>query len=129
MGIGDMGYMDEEGYVYVVDRKSDMVISGRMNIYPAEIEAVMVEHPKIMEVAIIGVPDDRWGESVKAVIILTPGEETSENEIIEWCKGKMASNSVPKSVDFATDFPRTPAGKGQKKVLREKYWEGYERKI
>jgi long-chain acyl-CoA synthetase len=129
MGIGDMGYMDEEGYVYVVDRKSDMVISGGMNIYPAEIEAVMVEHPKIMEVAIIGVPDDRWGESVKAVIILTPGEETSEEAIIEWCKGKMASYRVPKSIDFAADFPRTPAGKVQKKVLREKYWEGYERKI
>jgi long-chain acyl-CoA synthetase len=129
MGIGDMGYMDEEGYVYVVDRKSDMVISGGMNIYPAEIEAVMVEHPKIMEVAIIGVPDDRWGESVKAVIILTPGEETSEEAIIEWCKGKMASYRVPKSIDFATDFPRTPAGKVQKKVVREKYWEGYERKI
>lgn len=129
MGLGDMAYMDEDGYIYVVDRKSDMIVSGGMNIYPAEIEAVMVDHPAIAEVAVIGAPDEKWGQSVKALIIKAPGAEVSEDEIIEWCKGKMAGYRVPRSVDFMTEFPKTPTGKVQKKILREKYWEGHDRKI
>ena len=129
MGLGDMGYIDEEGYVYVVDRKSDMIVSGGLNIYPAEIEAVMINHPAIAEVAVIAVPDDKWGQSVKALVIKAPGDETSGEEIIEWCKSNMAGYRVPKSVDFATEFPKTPTGKVQKKILREPYWEGYDRKI
>jgi long-chain acyl-CoA synthetase len=129
LGIGDMAYMDEEGYVYIVDRKSDMIISGGMNIYPAEIEAVMIGNPSIAEVAVIGVPDEQWGENVKAIVRLTPGQAATETEIIEWCRGKMASYRIPKSVDFIDDFPRTAAGKVQKSVLRKKYWEGAGRKI
>jgi acyl-CoA synthetase (AMP-forming)/AMP-acid ligase II len=122
LGIGDMGYMDEEGHVYIVDRKSDMIISGGSNIYPAEIETVMINHPDIEEVAVIGVPDDKWGESVKAVIRLKKGATATEKDIIEWCRGKMAGYRVPRSVDFVSDYPRTAAGKVQKKALREQYW-------
>ncbi len=129
MGIGDMGYMDAGGYIYIVDRKSDMIISGGMNIYPAEIEAVMINHPQIAEVAVIGVPDDQWGENVKAIVRLQPGQEATGEDVIAWCKGKMAGYRVPKSIDFVADFPRTAAGKVQKSVLRKAYWEGVGRKI
>ncbi len=129
MGLGDMGYVDEEGYLYVVDRKSDMIVSGGMNIYPAEIEAVMIGHPKIAEVAVIGVPDEKWGQSVKAVIVPAPGEEITEEEIIEWCRGKMAGYRLPRSVDFVSEFPKTPTGKIKKKILRDTYWKDQDRKI
>jgi long-chain acyl-CoA synthetase len=129
MGIGDMGFMDEEGFVTIVDRKSDMIISGGANIYPAEIEEVMVKNGKIAEVAVIGVPDEKWGESVKALIRLQPNQEATPEEIVEWCKGKMAGYRVPKSVEFVADFPRTAAGKIQKSVLRKQYWDGVDRKI
>lgn len=129
LGIGDMGIMDEEGYVTIVDRKSDMIISGGANIYPAEIEEVMIRNGKIAEVAVIGVPDEKWGESVKALVRLQPGQEATPEEIIEWCRGKMAGYRVPRSVEFVADFPRTAAGKVQKSVLRKKYWEGVDRKI
>ena len=129
MGLGDMAYMDEEGYIYVVDRKSDMIVSGGMNIYPAEIEAVMIGHPAIAEVAVIAVPDDKWGQSVKALVIKAQGVEITEEEIIEWCRGNMAGYRVPRSVDFVTEFPKTPTGKVQKKILREPYWKDAGRKI
>lgn len=129
LGIGDMAYKDKDGYIYIVDRKSDMIISGGMNIYPAEIETVMIQNEKVLEIAVIGVPDEQWGESVKALIRLNPGQESTEEEIIGWCKGKMASYRIPKSVEFVDDFPRTAAGKVQKSVLRKKYWEETDRKI
>ncbi len=106
-----------------------MIISGGINIYPAEIEAVMIEHPQILEIAVIGVPDEKWGESVKAMVVLKEGAKLTEQDIIEWCKGKMARYRVPRSVDFVTDFPRTAAGKVQKKVVREQYWKDSGRKI
>ncbi len=129
MCLGDMGYLDKEGYLYVVDRKSYMIVSGGMNIYPAEIEAVMIGHPKIAEVAVIGVPDEKWGQSVKALIIAAPGMDVTEEEIIEWCRGKMAGYRIPRSVDFVSEFPKTPTGKIKKKVLREQYWKDADRKI
>ena len=129
MCLGDMGYLDKEGYLYMVDRKSDMIVSGGMNIYPAEIEAVMIGHPKIAEVAVIGVPDEKWGQSVKALIIAAPGMDVTEEEIIEWCRGKMAGYRIPRSVDFVSEFPKTPTGKIKKKVLREQYWKDADRKI
>lgn len=129
LGIGDMGYMDKDGYIFIVDRKSDMIISGGMNIYPAEIEAVMIDHPQIAEVAVIGIPDEQWGESVKAIVRLAPGQEVSGEDIIAWCKGKMAGYRVPKSVDFVADFPRTATGKVQKSVLRQEYWKDAGRKV
>jgi long-chain acyl-CoA synthetase len=129
LGIGDMGFMDEDGYVTIVDRKSDMIISGGSNIYPAEIEEVMIKNDKIAEVAVIGVPSEQWGESVKALVRLQPELEATPEEIIEWCSGKMAGYRIPRSVEFVADYPRTAAGKIQKAELRKKYWEGKERKI
>ncbi len=121
MGVGDLAFTNEEGYIYIVDRKSDMILSGGTNIYPAEIEAVMMNHPKILEIAVIGVPDEKWGEAVKGLIRLKPGMEADQNEIIQWCRGKMADYRIPKSVEFVDDFPRTPVGKVQKNILKAKY--------
>lgn len=121
IGVGDLAYVNEEGYYFIVDRKSDMILSGGTNVYPAEIEAVMINHPKIAEVAVIGVPDEKWGESVKALIRLMPDCTADEDEIIDWCQGKMAGYRIPKSVDFVDDYPRTPVGKVQKHILKARY--------
>jgi long-chain acyl-CoA synthetase len=126
---GDVGRVDEDGYVYVVDRKRDMIISGGENIYPREIEEVLYMHPAVLEAAAVGVPDDKWGESVKAVVILRPGSTVSEEEIIEFCKKHMASYKKPRSVEFWDDFPRTGSGKIKKGEIRESYWEGYEKRV
>ncbi len=119
---GDMARVDEDGFYYLVDRKFDMIISGGENIYPAEIEAVLYRHEKVFEAAVIGVPDDEWGECVKAVVILKEGAQATEEEIIRHCRAHLAGYKVPRSVDFARDFPRTATGKILKKVLRAPYW-------
>lgn len=116
---GDLIRMDEDGFVYVVDRKKDMIISGGENIYPAEIEDVLYTSPKILEAAVIGVPDPEWGESVKAFVVLKPGEEMSVHEVIELSKANLASYKKPKFVEFVDQLPRNPAGKVLKTVLRE----------
>jgi len=116
---GDLIRMDEDGFVYVVDRKKDMIISGGENIYPAEIEEVLYTSPKILEVAVIGVPDPEWGESVKAFVVLKPGEKMSVHEVIEMSKANLASYKKPKFVEFVDQLPRNPAGKVLKTVLRE----------
>ena len=126
---GDLGTYDEDFYVYLVDRKKDMIISGGLNIYPAEIERVIYEHPGVSQCAVIGVPDDRWGEAVKAFVVLQAGRQISEIEIIEFCKKSLASYKKPKSVEFVNELPRNPQGKILKKVLREKYWANRERRI
>lgn len=118
---GDLVRKDKEGYVYVVDRKKDMIISGGENIYPAEIEEVLYQHPKILECAVIGVFDEKWGESVKAVVVCKQGERLSEEEVIEYCKCHLASYKKPRSVDFADSLPRNTVGKVLKRVLRERY--------
>jgi acyl-CoA synthetase (AMP-forming)/AMP-acid ligase II len=118
---GDLVRQDEEGYVYVVDRKTDMIISGGENIYPAEVEDVLYRHPKILEAAVIGVYDEQWGEAVKAVVVPKTGETLTEEEVIEFCKEHLASYKKPKSVDFVDTLPRNPAMKVLKTVLREKY--------
>jgi acyl-CoA synthetase (AMP-forming)/AMP-acid ligase II len=117
---GDLIRMDEEGFVYVVGRKKDMIISGGENIYPAEIEEVLYASPKILEAAVIGVPDPKWGESVKTFIVLKPGEEMSHQEVIELCKANLASYKKPKFVEFVDRLPRNAAGKVLKTVLRER---------
>ena len=118
---GDLVRMDEQGYIFVVDRKKDMIVSGAENIYPAEVEAVLSTHPKVMECAIIGVWDQEWGESVKAVVVRKPGETVTQEELIDFCKANLASYKKPKSVDFIDALPRNAMGKVLKRDLREKY--------
>lgn len=126
---GDIGRFDEDGYLYIVDRKKDMIIRGGENIYPREIEEVLYQHPAILEVSIIGVPDDKRGEEVKAVVVLKEGATASEEDIINFCEEGLASYKKPKTVDFVDELPKNPAGKILKRELRDKYWEGMEKKI
>jgi len=118
---GDMAYCDEEGFLYIVDRKKDMIISGEENIYPAEIEQVLYSHPKIQEAAVIGVPDEKWGESVKAIVVVKPGQNLTAEEVIAYTKEHLASYKKPKFVEFINEIPRNPSQKVLKNVLREKY--------
>lgn len=127
--VGDIAYRDEEGYYYICDRKIDMVISGGVNIYPAEVEAVLFEHPAVEDAAIIGIPNEEYGEEVKAVVKLKPGASATEAELIEFVNQRVAGYKRPKSVDFIEDFPRDVAGKTQKRRLRDRYWEGHTRRI
>jgi fatty-acyl-CoA synthase len=118
---GDMAVVDSEGYVNIVDRKKDMIITGGENVYSVEVENVLYAHPSILEAAVIGVPDPKWGEAVKAVVILKPAETVTEEEIIQHCKRHMASYKAPKSVDFVSELPKTGSGKIFKKGLKERY--------
>jgi acyl-CoA synthetase (AMP-forming)/AMP-acid ligase II len=126
---GDMGFYDERGFIYIVDRKKDMIISGGENIYPREIEEVLYQHPAVAEAAVIGVPDKLWVERVHALIVLKEGRRTAEDEMIEFCKQHLARYKAPKSVEFVESLPKNPQGKILKRELRKKYWEGLERKI
>ena len=115
---GDLAFMDEDGYLYLQGRKKDMIIRGGENIYPVEIEAVLENHPQVAEVAVIGVPDTYWGEIVKAVIVLKPGQKATQEEIIDYCKRHMASYKKPALVEFRTSLPRNAMQKVLKTVLR-----------
>ena len=126
---GDVGYMDESGYLFIMDRSKDMIISGGENVYPREIEEVLVRHPAVREVAVIGVPDPKWGEAIKAVVSLSPGQSATEEELISFCKDNIASYKKPKSVDFVDELPKNNYGKILKRELRAKYWEDKERKV
>ncbi len=122
--VGDIAYWDDEGYLYICDRKSDMIISGGMNIYPAEIEAALEQHPAIYDVAVFGIPSEEWGESVHATVVLAPGASLSPDEIKEFGKQHLASYKVPRSVDFVDELPRTGSGKILKRQLRAPHWAG-----
>ena len=126
---GDVGYMDRDGYLYLMDRSKDMIISGGENIYPREIEETLIQHPAVREVAVIGVPDEKWGESVKAVVSLVPDQTVTEEELIDFCKARLASYKKPKSVDFIEEIPKNNYGKVMKRELRERYWKGKKRQI
>jgi acyl-CoA synthetase (AMP-forming)/AMP-acid ligase II len=126
---GDLGIMDERGYVYILDRAKDMIISGGENIYSREIEDVILKHHAVHEVAVIGVPDETWGEAVKAIVALKQGQKVTQEEIINFCKEHLASFKKPKSVDFIDEIPKNPYGKGLKRELRERYWVGEARKV
>ncbi len=130
--VGDVGYLDDDGYLFLCDRKTDMIISGGANIYPAEIENVLLSHPKVVDAAVFGIPDEDWGEQVKAVVQpvdgTAPGIEL-EKEILDWCSGRLAKFKTPKTIDFTDDMPRDPNGKLYKRKLRDPYWEGRERAI
>jgi len=121
---GDLGMTDDGGYIYLVDRKHDMIISGGINIYPKEVEEVLYEHPAVFEAAVFGVPDDYWGEAVKAVVVLKESTTASEEEIIKFCGEHLTGYKKPKSVEFLKELPKNPTGKILKRAIREKYWKG-----
>ncbi len=126
---GDAGYFDDEQFLYIYDRVKDMVISGGENIYPAEVESALFGHPAIADVAIIGVPDERWGEAIKAVIVKKAGAEVTEAEVIAYARERIAHYKCPKSVDFIAELPRNPTGKILKRELRKPYWEKVGRNV
>ena len=127
--VGDVAYRDSEGFYYICDRSVDMVISGGVNIYPAEVEAVLHAHPAVADVAVIGVPDDEWGESLKAVVVLRPGTRATAEELIAFCAERLARYKKPRSIDFVDDLPRDAAGKLLKRTIRTPYWAGVGRRI
>jgi acyl-CoA synthetase (AMP-forming)/AMP-acid ligase II len=126
---GDLARMDEYGYLYIVDRSKDMIISGGYNIYPREVEDALFEHPAVKGAAVIGVPDPKWGEAVKAIVVLREGDRPTESELIEFVKARKGSLVAPKSVEFWDEIPLTNLGKLDKKRLRDKFWQGQERRV
>lgn len=126
---GDIGHLDAGGYLYITDRKKDMIITGGFNVYPGHVEQVIWAHPAVQDCAVIGVPDEQWGEAVKAVVELVPGKAVSAEELIAFCKAKLSSVQTPKSIDFIETLPRSNAGKVLKKELRQQYWQHAARKI
>jgi acyl-CoA synthetase (AMP-forming)/AMP-acid ligase II len=126
---GDAGYLDADGYLYIHDRVKDMIISGGENVYPAEVENAIYSHPKVADVAVIGVPDEKWGEAVKACVVVKPGESLTEAEVIAHARQHVAGYKCPKSVDFIAALPRNPSGKVLRRELRAPYWEGRERAV
>ena len=126
---GDAAYMDEDGYIYIQDRMKDMIISGGENVYPAEVESAIYGHPDVAEVAVIGVPDARWGEAVKACVVAKPGHTVDPDSVIAWARERIAAFKVPKSIDLIPELPRNPSGKILRRALREPYWAGRERQV
>ena len=129
---GDAGYLDADGYLYIHDRVKDMIVSGGENIFPAEVESVLMAHPGVADAAVIGVPDDRWGETVKAVVVPAPGadgETLDDTDLIAFCRERLAHYKCPTSIDWAEALPRNPSGKILKRELREPYWAGRERRV
>jgi fatty-acyl-CoA synthase len=129
MHTGDVGRLDADGYLYVLDRIKDMICSGGENIYPRVIEAVLYTHPAVADAAVIGVPDEQWGEAVKALVVVRPGVSTSPQQIIEFCRGRLAGFQRPRSVELVDALPRNASGKVLKHVLREPYWSGRSRRV
>ena len=129
MHTGDAAVMDEDGYIYIQDRIKDMIISGGENVYPAEVESAIYGHPAVAEVAVIGVPSEKWGEEVKACVVAKPGMEVDANDVIAWARERVAAFKAPKSVDVIPLMPRNPSGKILRRELRKPYWEGRERQV
>lgn len=126
---GDLGRLDGDGYLYIVDRKRDMIVTGGYNVYPAEVENAIASLEEVQEVAVVGVPDDRWGEAVKAVVVLRPGTSLTEADIAARCTERLAGYKKPRSVDFVTELPKTGSGKLMRRAVREPYWAGRERSV
>jgi acyl-CoA synthetase (AMP-forming)/AMP-acid ligase II len=126
---GDVGVRDADGYVYIVDRKKDMIISGGFNIYPSEIEQVVWSHPAVQDCAVVGVPDDKWGEAVTAIVQLKPGASADEPGILKLCRERLGAMKTPKRVEFWPDLPRSAVGKVLKRDIREKFWAGQSRRV
>jgi acyl-CoA synthetase (AMP-forming)/AMP-acid ligase II len=126
---GDLAVMDEKGYITVVDRLKDMIIKGGQNVYPNEIEQVLLTHPAVQQAAVIGVPDEKWGEEVKALIVLKADQTASDKDIMQFCRQNLAPMKRPKTVEFREQLPMNPTGKVLKKDLREPYWKGYQKRV
>lgn len=126
---GDVGYVDDEGFFYIVDRVKDMIISGGFNLFPTEIERALFAHPAVEDCAVIGVPDEKWGERVHAVVQLKPGAQVSDGELIDLCRARLGGMKTPRSIEFRDELPRSPVGKTLKRVLRDEYWAGRARKV
>jgi acyl-CoA synthetase (AMP-forming)/AMP-acid ligase II len=126
---GDIGYLDDKGYLFVMDRSKDMIISGGENIYPREIEEVLIRHPAVREVSVIGVPDLKWGEAIKAVVSLNPGKTATEKDLIDFCRDNIAGYKKPRSVDFVDELPKSNYGKILKRKLRDQYWRDRKRHV
>jgi long-chain acyl-CoA synthetase len=124
-----VAYVDAEGYVHICDRKKDMIISGGVNIYPAEIESVLHEHPSVLDAAVFGIPDDEWGESVYAIVQPKVGVELKPDELQAFAKDKLAGYKRPRTFEIRDELPRTDAGKLLKRVLRDEFWRGHERAV
>lgn len=127
--VGDIAYRDEEGFYYICDRRTDMIISGGMNVYPAEIEAVLVAHPAVADAAVFGIPSQQWGEAVHAALVLRPGAEVRDEDLRAHCREHLASYKVPRGFDHLDEIPRNPSGKVLKRQLRDPYWEGRASKV
>jgi acyl-CoA synthetase (AMP-forming)/AMP-acid ligase II len=126
---GDAGFADEDGYLFLTDRVKDMIVSGGENVYPAEVENALSGHPDVADVAVIGVPHDKWGETVKAIVVRRPGADPTAEALIDYARQRLARYKCPTSVDFLDALPRNPSGKLLKRALREPYWKGHERRI
>ena len=127
---GDIGRLDHNGYLYVLDRKDDMIISGGFNIWPAELENVLADHPEVVEAAVFGVPSERWGETPHAVVTVVAGASVTPEELIARCAERLGSYKKPSSIELTTEeLPKSPVGKLARKVLREPHWEGHDRRV
>ena len=124
-----MAGFDDEGYLFIHDRVKDMIVSGGENIYPAEVENALMSNAEILDAAVIGIPDDKWGESVKGFVVLAADASLSEDEIISYTRTQIAAYKCPKSIEFIKELPRNPSGKILRRELRDPYWEGVDRKV
>ncbi len=129
MHTGDAGRVDDDGFLYIQDRVKDMIVSGGENVYPATVEAALFGHPAVADVAVIGIPDEQWGETVKAIVVLREGETASDEELMEFCTDKLGGFERPRSVDFIAEIPRNASGKVLKRELREPFWVGHDRRV
>ena len=130
--LGDIGYVDGDGYLFLCDRRADVIISGGVNIYPAQIEAVLLSHPRVADCCVVGVPDDEWGEAIHAVVQPVAGQDATDafvTELLEHCRVSLAAYQVPRTVEFDPDLPRTETGKLARRAIRDRYWAGRERRI
>jgi len=126
---GDLARTDEDGYLYLVDRKKDMIVSGGFNVYPTEVEAVLYQHPDVLEACVFAVPDERWGEGVKAAVVLKPQRTANQDALVAHCRSLLADYKLPRSISFVAELPRNASGKIARKIVREQYWQGAERRV
>jgi len=126
---GDLGFVDDEGYLHIVDRKKDVIVSGGFNVYPAEVERVIAALPEVSEVVVVGVPNERWGEAVKAVVVVRPGFELDAEQVIDECRKHLAGYKKPVEVEFVDSLPKTSTGKILRRELRNRHWSGKDRKV